>query len=480
METEMLKRNNSFSVKILTATLTAAVAIGVMSLPSTSLADETSCSPFTPLIKGQEDFVYVWTLGVKGLGDGSDKLVTVDVNPKSKTYGKVIAKLSVGGRNEAHHVGLTDDRRELWAGGLDDSHIFIFDIATDPAKPRLVKVIKDFTEKSGGVVGPHTFYAIPGRMVITGLSNNKDHGGATSNVIYNNKGEYVATIPIPTTKIGGVGVQGDGYDYDVAINPNENVMLSTSFTGWNNYMMDLGKLIKDPEAMKHFGNTSVMWDFKSMKPIKIFSTPGAPLEARWSWGKGDDFAVTTTALTSKIWVYKKDDKGEWQAHDVATIGDPSKIPLPVDISLRADGKGLWVNTFMDGTTRYWDFKDPMHPKQVYSKKIGSQVNMVSESYDGKRVYFTTSLLSHWDKTGKDDEQFLKAYNWNGKELKLAFSIDFYKEKLGRAHHMKFQTRDLKTLQPLSSVSAQAALSGMGAPAGDSGPLRMARNNAVSE
>lgn len=450
----MPKRNNIFSVKIVAAAISAAVAIGVASLPSISIADETSCSPFTPLIKGQEDFVYIWTLGVEGIGDGSDKLVTVDVNPKSKKFGKVISKLSVGGRNEAHHVGLTDDRRELWAGGLDSSHIFIFDIATNPAKPRLVKVIKDFVEKSGGIVGPHTFYAIPGRMMITGLSNDKDHGGVTGNVIYNNKGEFVKTIPNPTTVIGGT--MGDGYGYDVAINPNKNVMLSTSFTGWNNYMMDLGKMVKDPEAMKHFGNTSVMWDYKTMKPLKVFNTPGAPLEARFSWGKGDDFAVTTTALTSKIWVYKLDDKGEWQAHDVGTIGNPADIPLPVDISLTADGKGLWINTFMDGMTRYWDFKDPMHPKEVYTKKIGPQVNMVSQSYDGKRVYFTTSLLGNWDKKSKDDEQFLKMYRWNGKELKHVFSIDFYKEKLGRAHHMKFQARDMRSLQPL-----QAHVDGLG-------------------
>ncbi|MDD5364640.1 MAG: selenium-binding protein SBP56-related protein [Gallionellaceae bacterium] len=442
----MTKCNKRNSIKTLAAAISAAVALAVTALPATSIADETSCSPFTPLIKGQEDFVYVWTLGVEGLGDGSDKLVTVDVNPKSKNYGKVINSLSVGGRNEAHHIGLSDDRRYVWGGGLDSSHIFIFDVATDPAKPKLVKVIKDFVEKSGGIVGPHTFYAAPGRMIITGLSNNQDHGGVTAHVIYNNKGDYIKTVQVPTGEVGGA--MGDGYNYDVAINPRKNAMLSTSFTGWNNYMMDLGKMVKDPEAMKHFGNTSVMWDFKTMKPIKVFSTPGAPLEARWNWGKGDDFAVTTTALTSNIWVFKQDDKKEWQAHNVGTIGNPADIPLPVDISMAADGKAMWINTFMDGTTRFWDFSNPMKPKEVYTKKIGSQVNMVSQSYDGKRVYYTSSLLGNWDKKGKDDEQFLKMYNWDGKDLKLGFEIDFYKEKLGRAHHMKFQARNMNTLRPL--------------------------------
>ena len=86
---------------------------------TTSHADETCMSPYMAKITGQEDFVYIWTLGVEGLGDGQDKLVTVDVNPKSDNYGKVINSLSVGGWNEAHHSGLTDDRKYLWAGGLD-------------------------------------------------------------------------------------------------------------------------------------------------------------------------------------------------------------------------------------------------------------------------------------------------------------------------------------------------------------------------
>jgi selenium-binding protein 1 len=412
----------------------------LVQIPST-YADEASCSPFTPLVKGQEDFVYVWTLGMKGLGDESDKLVTVDVNPKSKKYGKVIAKLSVGGRGEAHHMGFTDDRKFMWAGALDSNKIFIFDVATNPAKPTLVKTIANFVEKAG-LVGPHTFYATPGKMIVGALSNPKDHGGRTGMAVYTNAGDYVSTTMMPTND------GADGFGYDLAINPNKNAMLTTSFTGWNNYMMDLGKLIKDPEAMKNFGNTSVMWDYKAMKPIKVFKTPGAPLEARWSFKPGDNWAVTTTALTSQVYVYKEDAKGEWQQHMVGTIGDPSKIPLPVDIALNADGQSMWINTFMDGTTRLWDMSDPLKAKEIYTKKIGNQVNMVSPSYDGKRIYYTTSLVSNWDMKEKANDQFLKAYDWDGKDLKLVFEIDFIKEKLGRAHHMKFQVRDLKTLRPL--------------------------------
>lgn len=424
---------------LMAATLAASTLF--TALPATTMADEPCNSPYMAKIVGQEDFVYVWTLGVEGVGDGQDKLVTIDVNPKSKNYGKVIDSLSVGGRNEAHHSGLTDDRRYLWAGGLDTNKLFIFDVHTDPAKPKLHKVITDFVAKSGGVVGPHTTYALPGRMIITGLSNNQDHGGRTALVEYTNEGDYVATYWVPTDENlqGAVksGKYADGYNYDIRALPRRNVMVTSSFTGWSNYMMDFGKMLQDKEAMKRFGNTVVIWDLHTRKPKKVLDVPGAPLEIRCAWRSENNWCMTTTALTSKIWIIYEDENGEWQAKDVGDIGDPSKVPLPVDISITANDQGLWVDTFMDGSTRYYDLSDPMNPKLTYQKKIGKQVNMISQSWDGKRAYFTSSLLANWDKKGDDNEQYFKAFDWNGKELVEKFSIDFMKEKLGRAHQMRF-------------------------------------------
>ena len=418
--------------RLTSAAALAAVALGWSATPA--LADETCNSPYlSNLIKGQEDYVYVWTLGVPGMGDGSDKLVTLDANPKSKTFGKVVAQVSVGARGEAHHAGFTDDRRFLWAGGLDDSKIYVFDIHSDPGKPRLVNTIADF-EKRSGLVGPHTFYALPGRMLIGALSNSKDGGGATGMALYNNKGEFIQKYAMP----GAAAMKGaDGYGYDLAVNPARNVILSSSFTGKKNYMTPLGSLIKDQGAMKQFGNTMVVWNLKAMQPEQVLNVPGAPLEIRWSLNEGDDWAITATALTSKLWLVKKDAKGQWQARDVATIGDPAKTPLPVDISMRADGKGLWVNTFMDGTTRYFDISNPEAPRQTYAKKTGAQVNMISQSWDGKRVYVSSSLLANWDKAGKDNEQFVKLFAWDGKALNEQWKVDFTQLKLGRPHHMKF-------------------------------------------
>jgi selenium-binding protein 1 len=404
------------------------LALVLLVAAAAARADETCMSPYMPKITGQEDYVYVWTLGVDGLGDGSDKLVTIGANPSASSYGKVVSSVSVGGRHEAHHAGFTDDRRFLWAGGLDDSAIYVFDVAADPAHPKLVKTITTFTADSGGVVGPHTFYALPGRMLISGLSNDKDRGGRTALVEYNNDGKFITTLWLP---------EKAEYGYDVRVEPRLNRMLTSSFTGSANYMNQLGKVIADPEAMKRFGNTMVVWDFHARKPIQTLDVPGAPLELRWALQPRHNYAFTATALTAKLWLVEQQDDGRFAATAVGDVGDPAKTPLVVDVSLSADDRFLFVDSFMDGTCRIYDVSDPHHPKLAHEERIGAQVNMVSETWDGERLYFTSSLLANWDKTGKDNEQFLKAYAWNGKDLRPLFTVDFTAEKLGRPHIMHF-------------------------------------------
>ncbi len=217
-----------------TETISRGVFMGALALTFTlglvaGRADETCSSPYLARIDGQEEFVYVWTLGVEGLGDGSDKLVTVDVKPGSPTYGKVISSESVEGRNEAHHGGFTDDRRQLWLAGLENSRVFIFDVHSDPAKPRHIKTIDNFAEATGGAIGPHGAYALPGRVLIPCLSNAKDKGGRTALVEYGNDGNYIATHWLPTKDDARGAADAnfaDGYGYDARVLPRKNALLS--------------------------------------------------------------------------------------------------------------------------------------------------------------------------------------------------------------------------------------------------------------
>ena len=104
---------------------------------------------------------------------------------------------------------------------------------------------------------------------------------------YTNEGKYVVTHWLPTadnTRGAAVEKLADGYGYDVRVLPRKNVMLTSSFTGWSNYMMDFGQMLQDKEAMKRFGQTVTLWNFHTRQPRKVFHVPGAPLEIRWALG----------------------------------------------------------------------------------------------------------------------------------------------------------------------------------------------------
>ena len=133
---------------------------------------------------------------------------------------------------------------------------------------------------------------------------------------------------------------GDGYGYDLAVNPKKNVLLTSSFTGYANYMRPLGELVKDAEAMKHFGSTMVAWDLKAMKPKKVFSVPGAPLEIRWSLKPGRQLGGHRRRAHLEALAHQAGQRrASGRPRRSATIGDPAKIPLPVDISITPRRQG---------------------------------------------------------------------------------------------------------------------------------------------
>ena len=122
--------------------------------------------------------------------------------------------------------------------------------------------------------------------------------------------------------------------------------------------------------------------------------------------------------------------------------------------------------------RIYDVTNPFEGKLIHQVKLGDQANMVSTSWDGQRVYATTSLLSQWDKPG---DQWLKAFAWEDGKLVPKFTTDF--NAVGRAHIMNFGSKSprsacarLLRLHARSPPSlAAGALGPAGATAHSTGP-----------
>src|SRR5205823_5440777 len=115
-----------------------------------------------------ESLLYVWTSDADA--KQPDFLTVVDADPKSPGYGKIITTVPTGSTvdNEAHHFGYTVNADRIFAGGLVSNRLFIYDVKTDPRHPALVKTIPDLGALSG-YSGPHTYYAVPGGVMIAML-----------------------------------------------------------------------------------------------------------------------------------------------------------------------------------------------------------------------------------------------------------------------------------------------------------------------
>jgi selenium-binding protein 1 len=374
---------------------------------------ETCLSPFVKRIGRPEKYLYVFCVDADA--KDNDFFLVLDVDKKSGKYGTILHKLDLGcAGNETHHFGFTDDRTHIWGCSLFSNKIFIINVADNPAKPKLVKTFD--SSKKSGFTGPHSPYALPGRMLISYLGG-KGGGLPAGLAEYNNDGTFIRSLPMP---------KDAPYGYDVAINPKRNRMVTSSFTPPENYRKPLAKM-----DLKRFGNKLVVWDFRKRKPLQTLTTGLAPLECRWSLKKDANHGYTNCALENSLWVWEGDKEGKYTARKLCKTGK-----LPADLSQSPDGKYLYVSCFMGDKVQQWDVSDLKKPKLVSQVKPGVQPNMLHLTGDGKRMYVTNSLLSTMDKSS---DFWVKLIHVTPKGMKLdrKFKIDLTKFKTGpaRGHDM---------------------------------------------
>jgi selenium-binding protein 1 len=142
-------------------------------------------------------------------------------------------------------------------------------------------------------------------------------------------------------------------------------------------------------------------------------------------------------LSSSIWLWYLDPKAKngngsgasWAVKKVIEIaaepadaehlppilqGFKAVAPLVTDINLSLDDRYLYVSCWGTGEFIQYDVSDPFNPKKVSSLRLGGIVSraahptkpehpqnggpqMVEVSRDGRRVYFTNSLYTPWDR-----------------------------------------------------------------------------------
>jgi methanethiol oxidase len=375
---------------------------------------ETCLSPYIKGLRQPEKVMYVWTLPATP-GKGTDFLAMIDVNIASPTYGKIVKRVPVGSvGNEAHHMGFTDDRTRIWAASLNTSRLFIFDVS-DVMNPKLARTI-DNIPKLTGLSGPHTPYAIPGRILIS-MASGPDGTGPGGLAEFTNDGEFVASHPAPN------------HPYETVIKPEFNRMITSSWVSQKTFMSPFDKW--DP---KDFSNTMLVWDLKARKIVQTLTGDPVPLAARWMLKPNAKYGYNISNGGNSLWMFKMEDDGTFSYRKAADI---PYTCTPGDLRQSPDDKYLYVSCIAGSEVQAWDISDPEHIKLLDTAQGFVQANMMHLTYDGKRLFVTNSAISSIDYSRRYMMRLLQIGPDGRMKEDQRFFIDFSQEPNGpaRPHDM---------------------------------------------
>ncbi|KAK0397811.1 hypothetical protein QR680_002280 [Steinernema hermaphroditum] len=426
-----------------------------------------------------------------------DVIATVDVDPDSETYNKIIGKVEFPHKgDEVHHTGwnacsscYTDSsakRSHLVAPCLHSSRVYFIDTA-DPTDLKLAKILEPSDMLKFDVSFPHTSHCLAdGNIMISTLG---DAGG-------NAKGSFLL-VDGKTFEPNKIWTSPDSlspqFNYDFWYQPRRNVMISTEW-GTPNFIK--GGFNPAHVAEGQYGNKVHVFDWKEHNLLQSIELDGPegwiPLEVRFLHEPTSPFAFVGTALGSGVFLlYKGESDSEYKSKLVASI-PPKKVSgwalpempaLITDILVSMDDKYLYLSCWLHGDLRQYDISDPFNPKlvgQIFlggsihkksgvtviddkelkeqpdaryikGKKVRGAPQMLQLSLDGRRLYVTTSLYSVWDKQfypdmGENGGMMLQLdvdVENGGMKLNEAFLVDFADE-LGApylGHEMRYPGGD---------------------------------------
>jgi len=432
-------------------------------------------SPAEAIKSPREQLMYVTALCV-GIDDRrKDYLATVDVDPASPTYSKVVHRVSMpASGDELHHFGWNacsscpvDEgllRKYLIVPGLRSSRIHVLD-ATDPKATKLHKVIEpEVIARKVNLSAPHTVHCLPSGQIMISMLGDGQGNAPGGFLLLDQDFEIVGRWEGPHS--------GLEFNYDFWYQPRHNVMISSEWAAPRTFRG--GFDLKDVEAGK-YGHSLCFWDWKAHKLLKrvdLGPQGMIPLEVRFHHDPASTHGFVGAALSSTMWHYYQQD-GEWKVDKVIDVESVphDKFPFPVpglitDLVLSMDDKFLYFSNWLHGDLRQYDVSDPAKPKLTARLWLGGVLGksgkfrgqdfvggpqMLQLSLDGKRLYVTNSLYSSWDnqfypdmaKKGSSILQVDCDTERGGMRLNEKFFVDFGAEPDGpaRAHEMRFPGGD---------------------------------------
>jgi selenium-binding protein 1 len=425
-------------------------------------------SPAEAIAAPPEEFLYLACLRAGTGVDEPDFLAVIDAEKGTIVHETPMPNVG----DELHHFGWNrcssachgPDRSHLVVPGFRSSRIYFVNVADDPRKPRIEKVIEaeELVAKTG-YTRPHTVHCMPGENVVVSMLGDRNGGG----------GGGFAVLDAKTFEVKGRwedGGETPSLNYDFWYQPRKNVLVSSEFGEPNAY--EDGFDPADVEAGR-YGRRIHFWNLEERRleqSLDLGETGLVPLEVRWLHDPDSESGFVGATLSSNIFHFRRDN-GSWKAEQVLGIegveqeGWPFPVPaLITDLVLSMDDRFLYFSNWLHGDLRQYDVSDPRNPKLTGQLQLGGVLGrpldgerelsggpqMLQLSFDGRRLYVTNSLYSTWDNQFYPGlRSWLLRVNCDpdgGMALDEDFFVDFHDRPEGpaRAHEVRLQGGDCTT------------------------------------
>ncbi|XP_043260574.1 methanethiol oxidase [Colletes gigas] len=450
-------------------------------------------SPKAAMIEGpREKLMYV--VGIHTDPNKSDVLCTVDVDPASPDYCKIIHKLRmsyVG--DELHHSGWNicsschdkpRKRDTLVLPCLMSDRVYFID-TTNERMPSIKKVLEPTEVHQHGVSTLHTSHCAPtGEIMISTLGKLNGDG----------QGEFLC-IDSETCEIKGTWTKGEkkaSFGYDFWYQPYHNVLIATEWGAPRVFKNGFKPgVASDPAAYGRSLNFYSWRERKLTQTINLGHEGIAPLEVRFLHDPKAREGFVGCACNSIVYRFYKTERAEWRAEKVIEVL-PKQVEgwmlssmsgMITDILISLDDKYLYMSNWFHGDVRQYDISDTKNPKltgQIFlgglivndskvrvirDEELDSQPNpvyvkgrrlygspqMLQLSLDGMRLYVTTSIFKPWDrqfypdliKNGSTMVKLDVDVQNGGLKLDDEFLVDFGADKddIILAHEMRYPGGD---------------------------------------
>jgi len=348
-----------------------------------------------------------------------DFLAVVDFDPRSPSYGKVLARAPLpepgATGNEFHHVGLSADRKVVACGGLlsvlkGQKEVFFFDIS----EPRTPRFLSSADPPLSAITDE--FHALPhGGFLVTMMGGAQGH--APGRVAEFDSGlRLVAEHPAQPPE--------DGFNpHGISVRPELDLMVTSDFVCpsttlhaagadlvfragvrvWNLARREIVRSVKFPEG--------------ASGTIDVQLIPDDPHRRAFTAGMLDGhlYLVDTRQGTARaVFDFNWIASGSW----------------PQLIRITRDGKRLFISLNQAGKVVMLDISNPEHPRLVDTLDLGkdSGPHYLALTRDEERLVISDYFLNE-DAFGKvhaegDHKIHVANIGKHGLELDRRFSLDF--------------------------------------------------------